>query len=151
MGFLPQLLDKLRASGRVFDQRQSRAYSLGGIVNYGLRGGRPYFKPTGWLRYSVHVEDFNKYKDWCVAYHGTTHAKLASILLRGLRPPGETGALMSHGQAYSHTKRTIYLSPSIEYAAFPVYAQLFKLDESEHWGQVVLQCRVRPGAFVERA
>ena len=35
-------------------------------------------------------------------------------------------------------KRTIYTSPSIEYAAFPVYAQMFPLNE-EHWDLLVLQ------------
>ena len=43
----------------------------------------------------------------------------------------------------------IYLSPFIEYLARPMYAQLFKLQE-DHWDQLVLQCRVRPGAFAGR-
>ena len=90
------------------------------------------------------------YKDWCVAYHGTTSQNLPSILLQGLQNPGEPGVSILHGQSYSQTKRTIYLSPSIEYAAFPVYAQLFSLAEASHWGQLVLQCRVRPDSFIER-
>ena len=68
----------------------------------------------------------------------------------GLQNPGEPGVSILHGQSYSQTKRTIYLSPSIEYAAFPVYAQLFSLAEASHWGQLVLQCRVRPDSFIER-
>ena len=44
----------------------------------------------------------------------------------------------------------MYLSPSIEYVAFPVYAQLFSLAEASYWGQLVLQCRVRPDSFIER-
>lgn len=31
-----------------------------------------------------------------------------------------------------------------------LYAQLFKLEECDHWGQLVLQCRVRPEAIVEK-
>ena len=63
----------------------------------------------------------------------------------GIRRPGEAGVSVVHGQAYSSTKRTIYLSPSVEYAAFPVYAQFFPFDEQqEHWGQLVLQCRSAP-------
>ena len=84
------------------------------------------------------------------AYHGTTSQNLPSILLQGLQNPGEPGVSILHGQSYSQTKRTIYLSPSIEYAAFPVYAQLFSLAEASYWGQLVLQCRVRPDSFIER-
>ena len=50
------------------------------------------------------------------------------ILFRGLLNPGSDGVAVSHGQAGSKTHRTIYLSPSIEYAAFPVYAQFFSLS-----------------------
>ena len=99
-------------------------------------GGRPYFKPKSWLRYALYVKDFHLYKDWCVAHHGTTSQNLPSILLQGLQNPGEPGVSILHGQSYSQTKRTIYLSPSIEYAAFPVYAQLFSLAEASHWGLV---------------
>lgn len=79
---------------------------------YGLRGRRPYFKPAGWLRYAVRRSDFELYKDWCVAYHGTMSKTIMSILLKGLRPPGEEGVKISYGQAYSTTNKTIYLSPS---------------------------------------
>ena len=102
----------------------------------------------GWLRYAPHVDGFEVYKGWCVAYHGTTSQHMASILIRRLRRPGEPGVKVVHGQAGSTTKRTIYVSPSIEYAASPTYAQLVPLDErDELWGQLVLQCRVRPGAL----
>ena len=44
------------------------------------------------------------------------------------------------------TSKSIYVSPSIEYAAFLCYAQ-FCLIASSHWAQIFLQCRVRPGSF----
>ena len=147
---LPKLLERVNKGQSIVDQQHSRAYSLSGEAKYGLRGGRPYFKPKSWLRYALYVKDFHLYKDWCVAYHGTTSQNLPSILLQGLQNPGEPGVSILHGQSYSQTKRTIYLSPSIEYAAFPVYAQLFSLAEASHWGQLVLQCRVRPDSFIER-
>ena len=55
----------------------------------------------------------------------------------------EEGVAVSHGQGNSVTKKSIYLSPSIEYAAFPVYAQFFEIG-NDHWAQMVVQCRVRP-------
>ena len=112
--------------------------------------GMDIFKPKSWLRYALYVKDFHLYKDWCVAHDGATSQNLPSILLQGLQNPGEPGVSILHGQSYSQTKRTIYLSPSIEYAAFPVYAQLFSLAEASNWGQLVLQCRVRPDSFIER-
>ena len=54
-----------------------------------------------------------------------------------------------HGQARSITKKTIYLSPSVEYADHPVDSQLVKLGRQDHGAQLVYQCRVRPGAFRE--
>ena len=63
--------------------------------------------------------------------------------IRGLQRPGDAGVLSAHGQAHSVTKKTIYVSPSVEYAAFPCYAQFFEVAEN-HWVQIVLQCRVRP-------
>merc|ERR1712228_1148737 len=36
---------------RLFDPKFARCYSLQGEV-YGNRGGKPYYKPTGWVRYA---------------------------------------------------------------------------------------------------
>lgn len=118
--------------------------------DYGERGGKPYFRPHGWTRFSLHVSHFDQIKDdWPVAYHGTSSANALSILSLGLQRPGEEGVITAHGQAYSQTKRTIYLSPSIEYAAFPVYASFFE-TRTNHWAQLVLQCRVNPDAVTKR-
>lgn len=132
---------------QLFLAEHSRAFSLT-PASYGDRGGRPYIKPCGWLRYSLRVDRFDEVKDWCVAYHGTANTNTLSILLSGLRRPDGQQVQVAHGQAYSDTNRTIYLSPSIEYAAHPVYAQFFELEEGR-WGQLVFQCRVRPNAFRE--
>lgn len=122
---------------------QSRAFSLNPGY-YGLRGGWPYHKPTGWLRYALRREDFSMFKNWCVAYHGTKSDSAARILVKGLRAPRRPDQL-AHGQA-GGTGSSIYLSPSVEYAAHPVYSQLIELGP-EHWAQLVMECRVAPGSF----
>eukprot|EP00930_Biecheleria_cincta_P025512 TRINITY_DN1815_c1_g1_i1.p1 TRINITY_DN1815_c1_g1~~TRINITY_DN1815_c1_g1_i1.p1 ORF type:complete len:631 (+),score=103.14 TRINITY_DN1815_c1_g1_i1:65-1957(+) len=122
---------------------QSRAFSLNPGY-YGLRGGWPYHKPTGWLRYALRRDDFRMFKDWCVAYHGTKSDSAARILVKGLRGPRRPDQL-AHGQA-GGTGSTIYLSPSVEYAAHPVYSQMIELGP-EHWAQLVMECRVAPGSF----
>ena len=116
-------------SGGLFSSRYSRIFSLS-PRNYGNHGGHPYFKPCGWLRYAIHHDNFDKtYSDWCVAYHGTIGKKATSILGLGLQAPGAPGVSIAHGQARSTTGRTIYLSPSIEYAAFPCYSEFLKLAD----------------------
>ena len=123
-GFLPNGL---------LDPRFSRVFSLE-HRHYGMRGAAPYFKPTGWVRFGVQVDDFDLYvyHGWQIAYHGTRCKALASILLQGLQRPGEKGVEMLHGHG-ARGKRAIYVSPSVNYAAFPVHSQLYKLDENR-WG-----------------
>jgi len=117
---------------------------------YGIRGGKPHYKPAGWVRCGLANADEirNRCSDWCVAYHGTTSTSALRIMIHGLQRPGESGVRVAHGQVHSETGSSIYVSPSVEYAAFPCYSQIFKLGE-EHWAQLVLECRVRPGAFKE--
>eukprot|EP00927_Polykrikos_kofoidii_P054310 TRINITY_DN48742_c0_g1_i1.p1 TRINITY_DN48742_c0_g1~~TRINITY_DN48742_c0_g1_i1.p1 ORF type:complete len:551 (+),score=63.89 TRINITY_DN48742_c0_g1_i1:82-1734(+) len=132
----------------IFDPTESKVLTLDGSAS-GVRGGRPYSKPVGWLRWAMQWREFEKHRDWCVAYHGTHPTRLLPILFHGLRRPGDEGVTSLHGQAGSQTGKSIYLSPSIEYAAFPVYGQFFKVAE-QHWAQVVLECLVRPDAFQEK-
>lgn len=129
-----------------FIPQKSRAFSLEPAI-YGSRGGRPYFKPVGWLRFSVRRADFHRYKDWCIAYHGTKSEHATRIIAEGLRGP-DSISRVAHGQV-GGTGRTIYLSPSIEYAAHPVYSQLVMMGQ-DHWAQLVLECRVAPGCFREQ-
>mmetsp|Transcript_85131 Transcript_85131/g.150574 ORF Transcript_85131/g.150574 Transcript_85131/m.150574 type:complete len:459 (-) Transcript_85131:205-1581(-) len=132
---LPALLD--------FLPETSRAFSLF-PQTYGMRGGRPYFKPVGWLRFSLKCADFDRCKDWCIAYHGSQGENVLSILARGLKCP-QRSQDVRHGQA-GGTGRTIYLSPSIEYAAHPVYSPLIQLGPA-HWAQLIIECRVAPWAY----
>lgn len=125
----------------------SRAFSLRPF-NYGLRGKQPYFKPCGWQRVARLVQEKHAFKSWAVAYHGTTLVRALLILEDGLMPP-EGPRDVVHGQAYSSTKQTVYVSPSIEYAAYPVYGCFAPAGE-DTWVQAVLQVRVRPDTFSVR-
>ena len=132
--------------GRILPE-YSRVYSLE-PQQYGLRGGHMYHKPCGWLRFAVAAGrgyDHN----WCVAYHGTRHNNIPSILQRGLLRPGDGSVQVAHGQAHSTSGRSIYVSPSVEYAAFPVYSQFVEVGK-DHWAQLVVQCRVCPFSFQEK-
>ena len=115
-----------------------------GALNDGKdRGNQPYYCPSGWQRYSFYVTDrfYEKFKGWCVCYHGTKFSYGLSILLSGLAPAG----IAAHGTG-------IYATPSIIYAAHPRYSEVKEI-ESIHEGsffkhgryvQFLLQCRVHP-------
>ncbi len=100
----------------------SRIFSLSPGA-YGPRGSRPYFKPRGWARFAVQVPDPPLPARWPVAYHGTSLENAARILAEGCRRPGHAGEV-AHGQHGSATRSSIYLSPSLECSACPVYAPL---------------------------
>eukprot|EP00928_Gymnodinium_smaydae_P081205 TRINITY_DN64761_c0_g1_i1.p1 TRINITY_DN64761_c0_g1~~TRINITY_DN64761_c0_g1_i1.p1 ORF type:complete len:601 (-),score=24.66 TRINITY_DN64761_c0_g1_i1:44-1846(-) len=144
-------VDILRRIAVALNDSDSRIYSLQD-ADYGLRGGRPYFKPCGWVRFAIGgktQERLFRLQNWCVAYHGTSLKSSIKILVEGLRQPGTSGVRIAHGQAYSETQKSIYASPALGYASFPVYAPLEEVGEN-HWVQCVLQLRVRPGSFVEK-
>lgn len=129
------------------DRDHSRIYSLSGERTYGNRGGMRYFKPVGWARFAIRAKK-KLLQDWPVAYHGTTVVKAVRIMAEGLQQPAGWQDV-AHGQAFSTSKTSLYVSPSIEYAAHPVYAELAEATEGT-WLQAVLQLRVRPGSFTER-
>ena len=114
---------------------------------FGKRGGLPYHKPAGWVRYAVEA-DRDALRNWHVAYHGTSLPNALKIAATGLRRPGSPGVSISHGQAYSKSGRSMYVTPSLGYAAFPVYAPLLPIDQpTGSWLQAVVQVRVRPGYY----
>jgi len=129
-----------------------RAYSFDGHRNdYGERHGVTYFKPKGWVKQRIKVDPdvWNLIQDWPIVWHGTTLQNAAKIVYTGLRQRGEGGAPKSHGQAGSSSNKSIYVSPALGLASHPVYSQFFKLGPGL-WGQVVLQCKVRPGSWQVR-
>lgn len=119
-----------------------------GPLNDGIdRGNKPYFCPVGWQRYSFYVTDTfsEKFKGWCICYHGTKFANGLSILLSGLKP----ATIDAHGEG-------IYVTPSINYAAHPRYAEVKFIESSSqnnlvkanHYVQFVLECRVHPSNII---
>jgi len=115
---------------------------------YGKRGGHTYYKPNGWSYYAIKVDNFAKIKQWAVAYHGTEGGNVPSILVNGLRRPGDLGIKVKHGEAGPRKTKSkrIYLSPSIYLASHPVYSRVFPMRQDK-LGQIVFKCRVRPGSF----
>ena len=131
-------------------KRFNRIYSVGGVdqargfnpthytkpLNY---GGEPYYCPNGWRRYSLDVgltsEEFDaQYKDWPVAFHGTSSKAANDIIINGF--------LASNLQAcfIKASDKAVFLTPSIKYAGHPRYAKVEKVDRL--YVQVVLQVRV---------
>jgi len=96
------------------------------------------------------VEEFDRVRDWPIAYHGTSDENAAKILLVGFRRPGDRGVSSVHGQGGSSTRQTIYVTPSIYYAGHPEYSPLVGLEDGVTWGQIVLQCKIRPGSWRAR-
>ena len=79
---IPHLVAKLNQGESLVTSEHSRVFGPGGQEHYGTRGGKLYFKPSGWFRFALHVDDFDQYKSWRIAYHGTTNLNMLSILLR---------------------------------------------------------------------
>ncbi|CAF3819920.1 unnamed protein product [Rotaria sp. Silwood1] len=114
-----------------------------GALDDGLdRGNQPYYCPVGWQRWSFYVTQnfYEKFKGWCICYHGTKFEHGLSILLNGLKP----AHLKAHGDG-------IYATPSINYACHPRYSEVKliqsssqKIFKSGKYVQFVLECRVHP-------
>ncbi|CAF1127767.1 unnamed protein product [Brachionus calyciflorus] len=105
-----------------------------------IYSGYPYYCPEGWRRYSLEITDFDKkYKDWPVAYHGTSSKNLIDILCEGFR--------ISRGKGRACFGEGIYFSPSIEYCGHWRYATPKKSLTRKLYLQAVFQCKLRPGSF----
>ncbi|CAF4795014.1 unnamed protein product [Rotaria socialis] len=116
-----------------------------GALSDGKGRGSPYYCPVGWKRWSFYVTDRfdEKFNGWCICYHGTKFAYGISILLNGLKP------------AYRHEHGAgIYVTPSINYASHPRYAEVKQIPSSFRntfklgdYIQYVLECRVHPNSI----
>ncbi|CAF1418472.1 unnamed protein product, partial [Rotaria sordida] len=107
--------------------------------------GKPYYCPSGWIRFGVKVAKDDKefdanWDNWYVAYHGTRGENASKILTSGLR-------VSTAGCFYSDGISQVYVSPSIEYCGHPRYAFPWKQTTKNgevRWYQLVFQCRVNP-------
>ena len=111
-----------------------------------IRGGRPYYAPSGWKRIGVNVPGFEEqFGAWPVSFHGTNCENVLSLLEFGLLNPGKGAVKSIHGAAYAKKgERPIYCTPSVEYAS--LYSKALKMNDGK-WAQVVLQLRVHPDGF----
>lgn len=150
MGPIKSLVNRLKHRANIkLNPQYNRIYAQNhtywkGPIDDGIdRGPYPYFCPVGWQRYSFYVTDrfYEKFKGWCICYHGTKFAHGLSILLNGLKPAERA----EHGQG-------IYTSPSINYVCHPRYAEVKFINMSDRekffksgtYVQFVLECRVHP-------
>lgn len=127
--------------GRIQDFRQ-----ISDSGKFMTRGGKPYKIPCGWKRFAVCVlgkyDDNSWLKDedggWAVAYHGTDHRHLQSILA--------TGFQVGPRQLFeSEVGKGVYCTHAVDVAA--LYARPRAVAGRSV--QLVLQLRVRPEAIKE--
>ena len=96
----------------------------------------------GWRRFplSRKGEQGRQCSAGVLCYHGTAMTNLAAILACGLRTP--TPADVAHGQRGARGRKTcLYFSPSVHYAAHPVYSPLHVLEPGCAV-QMVFECRL---------
>ena len=151
---LSQLCAQIQLNEDKFNPRWNKSYGKGrsntfwsgGLKDGQSRGGVPYFCPSGWVRFALKVCDDaefgERFKEWGYLYHGTNGKYVGSILASGLR--GSTGLCFCGSD-----ESAVYMSPSIEYCGHPRYGRIQYNPETRRYVQVVLQCRVRPGAYRE--
>eukprot|EP00929_Paragymnodinium_shiwhaense_P000691 TRINITY_DN100925_c0_g1_i1.p1 TRINITY_DN100925_c0_g1~~TRINITY_DN100925_c0_g1_i1.p1 ORF type:complete len:1358 (+),score=162.17 TRINITY_DN100925_c0_g1_i1:34-4074(+) len=103
----------------------------------------------GWLRFGLSRDALPG--EWRKCFHGTAMTAMSSILLRGLTPP--SNSTVAHGQRGSSSKKTIYTSKSLHYAAHPVYSPMHQLKHpnlSHDVIQMVLECQVKENGFTSQ-
>jgi len=98
---------------------------------------------SGWWRYPLSGPPG---QGKTIAYHGTHSEGAIAILSEGLRPPGQ-GDKPRHGQSGSDSKASVYTSPCLSVAAFPVYSSFFGVGSARKgkhvsWAQVVFEVEV---------
>jgi hypothetical protein len=150
MGPIKALLKMQKHRAEIkLNPQYNRIYARGhnywsGPLNDGKdRGPHPYYCPVGWQRWSFYVTDKfdEKFRGWCICYHGTKFAHGLSILLSGLKPAD----IAAHGAG-------LYVTPSINYACHPRYSEVKLIQssfrknffKSGKYVQFVLECRVHP-------
>ena len=79
---------------------------------------------------------------WAQAYHHTSAMNMASIVEEGFNLPKSKEDVV-HGAAGDANVSHTYTSPSLQYAAHPVYATFLKLQEEKCAMQLVFRVLVR--------
>jgi hypothetical protein len=147
-----------------FDPRFNRSYPH---AHEDTRGGRPYYLPEGWYRHALKVED--KYKndqvwlgmnnspgEWSVAYHGTKHGVVKSIIGTGLQQKFVTfDACKDEAKKQRPTipdVNGLYVATHCEGGASHYVGTGFKIEGPPGTIKtyyIAFQCRVENGKFTE--
>ncbi|KAI8591846.1 hypothetical protein BDZ88DRAFT_468337 [Geranomyces variabilis] len=82
----------------LLDPKWDRHYPIEASQRYATRGGKPYTRPGGWMRFALKVKgkykddkwlgppgprDHGDHEEWFVTFHGTAHQSSASIARQG--------------------------------------------------------------------
>lgn len=128
-----------------------------------MRGGLPYFLPTGWFRHALKVVDkfpedqlwlgsTNADGEWAVGFHGTHAKAVKGIKDEGLRKTSrdimQSEAVAQKGEDYN--KPGLYIATHCTGGAHPAYTKEFSVPSNTGENEtfcVVFQCRVKPGQF----
>ncbi|ETO21458.1 hypothetical protein RFI_15747, partial [Reticulomyxa filosa] len=141
------------------------------------RGGKSYYLPQGWKRYSLNVRGWNSIaavpddqkkesdiEDWCVGYYATDIKFLPSILRDHLVSSETVLAWNNEGtpplpqvqhvqdQSTSQNRATPYirLSPCINYCTHPNFLSSSPLDHTaDSFCNLILMIRVNPSSIQE--
>ena len=147
-------IHKMLANGKKFN----RIYSVDGVDQARdftptyykepvMYGGEPYYCPNGWRRFSLDVgltgEQFDqKYKDWPVAFHGTSNRAAKDIIMNGFQACNNQACFIDASE------KAVFLTPSIKYAGHPRYAKVQVFNR--FYVQIVLQVRVKNTGIMKK-
>jgi hypothetical protein len=96
-------------------------------------------RPRGWYAFGLKLEEDLQTEDqtqWHVAYHGTHANAVLSTLEHGRLVPSGTvlndgTRLKPRNSIFGGSNLPLYLSPAIEYASHPTYAELYEFECDE--------------------
>ncbi|XP_077984407.1 neuralized-like protein 4 [Glandiceps talaboti] len=148
----------------------NNCHVIRGDFFYYTRGEPPmdYGLPIGWSRYGLHVHKqragaLKIFKEWHVAFHGTTPSAVKHIIETGeLLMAGDVaygGVKLTEGKGHYTEKwkpegfdtKNIFMSPTIRYAGIDCYSKPDKYTDGEtgktYEVKVAFQVCVRPGSY----
>lgn len=145
-------------------------HSMRGDTDHYTRGTprNIYVLPRGWRRFGIDIsvpDDITAdqvWKNWHVAFHGTSLASVESIWRVGLKMPGETmwngkdivelcGHYNDERKPEGFDTKQIFVSPSIKYAGDDAYAPRKRYRDretkKEYRCRTAFQLRIKPSNY----
>jgi hypothetical protein len=159
-----EFLKSLNWPRSIFNNRNDRCYctdcyspSWKQVISV---GGHNYVIPKGFVRFGLQVdtvftEHHKVWSDWVVTFHGTTKIGALSIIQnRQFCLPGDRlidDTILGIRDGHIPDQKFIFTSPTIAYSSSRIYSQSYpfysKTRQQQHTGQIVLQCRQKPGSY----